>query len=221
MLFLISTPIGNLEDFSFRAVKAIESCDYLLCEDTRHSQKLLAHYELRKPLKSYHQFNEAARQNGILEDLKSGKTIGLLSDAGTPGIADPGMRLVKKCREEGLEISAIPGACAAIVALVASGFTTERFQFVGFLPFKKGKREKLLVETLSYPGTTIAYESPHRIVSTLEILAQIAPQVEVIVARELTKKFETYHRGTAPFLLEGWRKTPPKGEMVLLLPGSQ
>ncbi len=217
MLYLIATPIGTLADISFRALKTIEECDYLLCEDTRHTQKLLHHYELRKPLKSYHAFNEAAREKNILADLKEGKTIGLLSDAGTPGISDPGMRLVKRCHEEGLALSAIPGPCAAIMALICSGFTTERFQFLGFLPVKKGKRGLLLQEALEYPGTTIAYESPYRILSTLEILQELAPEHPIALARELTKKFEQIHRGTPLTLRAEWKEKAPKGEFVLLI----
>ncbi len=219
MLYLIATPIGNLQDISFRALKAIEACDYLLCEDTRQSLKLLSHYELRKPLKSYHHFNEASREKTIIEDLKRGLTIGLLSDAGTPGISDPGERLVRKCVEEMCEICPIPGACALITALVGSGLPTSRFQFIGFLPLKKGPRGRLLTEALSYPGTTVAYESPHRILSTLELLQAAAPEHHVVVARELTKKFEQFHRGTPQELLEGWKKSPPRGEFVLLIPG--
>lgn len=218
MLYLIATPIGNLSDFSFRAIQAIQSCDYLLCEDTRHSLKLLSHYELAKPLKSYHSFNEAGREKQILTDLKDGKTIGLLSDAGTPGIADPGMRLVKRCREEEIPITAIPGACAAIVALTLSGFPTHKFQFIGFLPVKKGQRQRVLSESLLYPGTTVAYESPHRILSTLEILQTIAPEHGIAIARELTKKFEEVIRGTPSILLERWENASPKGEFVLLIP---
>lgn len=217
MLYLVATPIGNLADISFRALKTIESCDYLLCEDTRHSQKLLAHYELRKPLKSYHHFNEASRESQVIADLKEGKTIGLLSDAGTPGISDPGMRLVKRCWQEQLPVSTIPGACALIAALTSSGLSTERFQFIGFLPVKKGPRQRLLQECFLYPGTTIAYESPHRILSTLEILKTIAPTQRIAIARELTKKFEEVQQGTCLELFEKLHLRKPKGEFVLLL----
>lgn len=221
MLYLIATPIGNLADISFRALKTIEECDYLLCEDTRHSLRLLQHYELHKPLKSYHAFNEAAREQSIIQDLKEGKKIGLLSDAGTPGIADPGMRLVRACHAQGIVVIAIPGACAAIVALVCSGFSSERFQFIGFLPVKKGQRARLLQEGLNYPGTTIAYETPHRLLSTLEILNEIAPQRLIGVARELTKKFEQVQQGVPSALLTYWKGRSFKGECVLLISSSE
>ncbi len=217
MLYLIATPIGNLADITVRALKTIEACDYLLCEDTRHSRRLLSHYDLRKPLKSYHKFSEAKREEEIIKDLKSGKTIGLLSDAGTPGIADPGVRLVKKCRELELEVYPIPGPCSPIVALVASGLDTTRFQFVGFLPRKKGKLTKILEEGLAYPGTTICFESPHRILKSLKLLAELDPEKQVVVARELTKKFEEYAKGTPAELLEKWKTSPPKGEIILML----
>ncbi|NGX54620.1 MAG: Ribosomal RNA small subunit methyltransferase I [Chlamydiae bacterium] len=217
MLYLIATPIGNLADITVRGLKTIEECDYLLCEDTRHSRRLLSHYDLRKPLKSYHKFNEAKREEEIIKDLKSGITIGLLSDAGTPGISDPGGRLVKKCRELALEVCAIPGPCSPIVALVASGLDTTRFQFVGFLPRKKGKLTKILEESLAYPGTTICFESPHRILKSLKVLGDLAPDRKVVVARELTKKFEEYAQGTATELLEKWKTSPPKGEIILMI----
>lgn len=217
MLYLIATPIGNLADFSFRALSTISACDYLLCEDTRHSGILLAHYKLKKPLKSYHMFNEEARSSQVIEDLKNGMTVGLLSDAGTPGISDPGFLLVKRCRDLGLPVTPIPGACAAIAALSVSGFDTMRFQFIGFLPKKKGKLHALLEETLAFPGTSICYESPYRMKATLKALVELAPERNLFIARELTKKFEQYYKGNAAELLPLWEQSPPKGEFVLLI----
>jgi len=219
MLYLIATPIGNLQDFTFRAIETIRNCDYLLCEDTRRSRILLDHYELKKPLKSFHRLNERSKATFVLSDLKEGKTIGLLSDAGTPGISDPGEKLVRKCREEDIPVVSIPGPCAAIVALSTSGFDSSRFQFFGFLPKKKGKLKKLLNETLLFPGTSLCYESPYRLVSTLKILVALDPERKCGVARELTKKFETFVQGTSLEVLSFFEKSPPKGEIVLLIGG--
>lgn len=219
MLYLIATPIGNLGDFSYRAVSIIETCDYLLCEDTRRSAILLNHYNLKKPLKSYHRFNEEKKKREIIEDLQNGKVIGLLSDAGTPCIADPGERLVAICKELNIPIVPIPGPNAAIVALIASGLITERFQFLGFLPKKKGELTKLFTDVLAYPGTTICYESPYRLKPTLAVLDTLDSQRKIVVARELTKKFEEFITGTASSLKEKWKDKPPKGEIVLLISG--
>ncbi len=217
MLFLISTPIGNLKDFSFRAIATIEQCDYLLCEDTRRSGILLKHYELKKPLKSFHAHNEKARIQRVIDDLQSGYKIGLLSDAGTPTISDPGGRLVEACCKEEIEVIAIPGACAAIVALAASGLDATRFQFCGFLARKKGKLTRQLKEILAYEGTSICYESPYRIAKVLAVVAELEPTRYCVVARELTKKFETFTRGSAADLCAHFsKKSPPKGEIVLL-----
>ncbi len=218
MLFLISTPIGNLADFSFRAISTIESCDYLLCEDTRRSHILLNHYNLKKPLKSFHLFNERNRTEEVIADLKGGMTIGLLSDAGTPCISDPGFQLVHLCRELDLDVVPIPGACALIAALAASGLDATCFQFIGFLPKKKGKRTAL-EEALAYPGTTVCYESPFRMKATLQQLAALDPERKIVIGREITKKFEQFYRGTPSSLLPLWEKEPPKGEFVLMISG--
>jgi 16S rRNA (cytidine1402-2'-O)-methyltransferase len=219
MLFLIATPIGNLKDFTLRAMETLHACDYVLCEDTRRTSLLLKHHSIRVPLKSFHLFNEASRENRVIDDLKSGKKIGLLSDAGTPGISDPGERLVRKCRSEGIEVTPIPGPCAAIAALSASGLPTSRFQFLGFLPKKKGKLKRILEDMLSYPGTSICYESPFRLVSTLKILADLDQARECTVAREITKKFESFLCGPPLHLLTHFTKHTPKGEIVLLIRG--
>jgi 16S rRNA (cytidine1402-2'-O)-methyltransferase len=221
MLFLVATPIGNLGDITFRAVEVLKSCDYILCEDTRHSLRLLQHYSIQKPLISYHMFNEASREQKIVDDIQAGKMVALISDAGTPGIADPGMRLVKRCRKEELKIEAIPGSCAAILAITCSGLSTERFQFVGFLPRTSGRLQRVLEEILTYPGTTICYETPHRLVKVLELLSRIAPEQTICVARELTKKFEEVRTGTPSELLMEWKNRSVKGEIVLLISGKE
>lgn len=219
MLYLIPTPIGNLSDFSLRAIEVLKECDYLLCEDTRRTRILLNHYEIKLPLRSFNAHSEGGKLPRVVEDLEAEMTIGLVSDAGTPGISDPGERLVAACREADLEVVAIPGACAVTVALSASGLDTKRFQFVGFLPRKKGKMRKAFEEMTTYPGTSICYESPFRIVTALKILVEVDPERRVVVARELTKKFEEYIDGTAAEALEHFSRKTPKGEFVLMVAG--
>ncbi len=211
MLYLVASPIGNLGDLSFRAVEILGSVDAILCEDTRHSLKLLNHYKIKKPLHSYHKFNEAKKEQIILDLLSEGKELALLSDAGTPGISDPGQRLVAACQKQGLPVTLIPGPCALIQALVLSGFSTEPFQFLGFLPRRSGRLQRTLEEMLAYQGTSIAYESPHRLHKTLALLDKINPNCQIAVARELTKKFEEIRWGTPKEIGE------VKGECVLLL----
>lgn len=217
MLYLIATPIGNLADITLRALDTLRSCDYILCEDTRHSHILLRHYNIQKPLKSYHKFNETFRAESILQDLESGKHICLISDAGTPGISDPGADLVKLCIERNIPMTAIPGPCAAIQALSCSGLPTDRFQFWGFLARKEGALKRELQSILTYPGTTICYESPHRLLNVLKLIQVLQPQRLLVAARELTKKFEEIVRGSATALIEHWQQTPLKGEIVLLI----
>lgn len=216
-LYLVATPIGNLADITLRATELLRSCAYILCEDTRHSKILLMHYSIQRPLKSYHRFNEAAREQELLEDLRMGKEIALISDAGTPGIADPGERLVHCCISEGLPVVSLPGPCALIAALTSSGLNTGRFQFIGFLPRKASERTGLLLDSLRYPGTTICYEAPHRLLELLQEIDLLAPDRRIVVARELTKKFEEIRRGTARELLADWEVKAPRGEFVVLL----
>lgn len=216
MLYLIATPIGNLSDMTFRAIETLKACHYILCEDTRHSLVLLNHYNIHKPLHSYHKFNEASKMESILADLRNGQQIALISDAGTPGISDPGADLVRQCIEHNLTVTAIPGPCAAIQALSCSGLPTERFQFWGFLPRKDSELRLALQEILSYPSTTICYESPKRLIEVLHLIQEIEPSRQLVVARELTKKFEEICRGTAHDLLLHWQSAPLKGEIVLL-----
>lgn len=217
MLYLVATPIGNLADMTFRAVEVLKNCDYILCEDTRHSAVLLNHYQIYKPLKSYHKFNEKAQAEHILNDLREGKQIALISDAGTPGISDPGADLVKLCVENRVAVTALPGPCAAIQAISCSGLPTDRFQFFGFLPKKETELKRELQQILAYGGTTICYESPNRLLSTLEMIHELDSQRSLVVARELTKKFEELRRGTASTLLTSWTNSQVKGEIVLLI----
>lgn len=211
MLFVISTPIGNLGDISKRALETLESCDAILCEDTRRSSILLERYGIKKKLISYHKFKEQSSLDRIIEELESGKKLGLVSDAGTPCINDPGQILVEACRKKGIAVNAIPGACSIIQALVLSAFDTSRFQFLGFLPRKP---EAVLRQALAYPGTTVAFESPERLVETLEL---IDGERVVAVAREMTKTYEECRTGKAKELLEHFKANPPRGEIVLMI----
>lgn len=220
MLYLVATPIGNLEDITLRALSILKSCDYILCEDTRHTRGLLTHYEIQKPLKSYHKFSEQNRETTILDDLKAGLSLALVSDAGTPGISDPGTHLVQRCIQEGIPICSIPGACAAIAAITCSGMDTTRFQFFGFLPSKHNEVTRALQEILQYPGTTICYETPHRLEEVLKQLQTIAPERPLAIARELTKKFEEIRRGLPVEMLSWLAEHPIRGEIVLMIAGS-
>lgn len=213
MLYLVATPIGNLGDVTFRAVEVLKRCDYILCEDTRHSGVLMKHYGIEKPLKSFHQFNEKKREDEVVADLKMDKVIGVVSDAGTPGICDPGERLVRRCRKEGIKVTAVPGPCAWAVALSLSGMDKEKVQFVGFLD------QRELGKWMSYEGTTICYETPHRIVETLKNIVKIDQERKVCVMRELTKTFEECLEGTAEEVLEHFKRVGAKGEMVILIEG--
>lgn len=214
MLYLIATPIGNLGDITFRAIEVLKSCDYVLCEDTRHSAVLLSHYNIDTPRRSFHKFNEKQKENEVIRDLQQGKNIALISDAGTPIISDPGMYLIQRCQEEDLEYTALPGPCAAIDALVLSALEFNKFQFIGFLPKKKTELQNTLRAAESYQGVTICYESPQRLVKTLALINEKAI---VTVARELTKKFEEIRKGTSKELIEHFTNKPPKGEIVLII----
>ncbi|MBS4169141.1 16S rRNA (cytidine(1402)-2'-O)-methyltransferase [Parachlamydia sp. AcF125] len=221
MLYLIATPIGNLEDITLRALRLLKECELILCEDTRQSAILLNHYEIVKPLKSFHKFNESAQEQEILAALHTGVKIALISDAGTPSISDPGYRLVEKCVAKGVKVVSIPGPCAAIAALACSGLPTDLFQFCGFLPRKSEELKKTLQKILPYEGTTICYESPHRLLDFLKTMHTLAPQRQLVVARELTKKFEEVCRGTAQALLAHWELHPLKGEVVVMIKGEE
>jgi 16S rRNA (cytidine1402-2'-O)-methyltransferase len=216
-LYLVATPIGNLEDITMRALRVLRECDVVAAEDTRHSGRLLQHFGISKPMLSYFQFNEARRSEQILERLRRGEKVALVTDAGSPGISDPGARVVAAALAAGLRVEAVPGPCALVAALTASGLPAEEFHFVGFLPHKSGQRQRVLEALRTVPGTLVFYESPYRIVKLLEELAALYPLRKLVLARELTKKFEEFQSGLPGPLLEEARRKPPKGEFVVLL----
>ena len=218
MLYVVATPIGNLEDITYRAVRVLKEVDLIACEDTRQTRKLLDHYGIDRPMVSYHEHNENERAQELLEKLKRGATIAQVSDAGMPGVSDPGYRVVKVAIEQGIQVVPIPGASAVIAALAASGLATDVFEFRGFLPAKAGQRRTALEQISSHQQTVIFYEAPHRIVEALEDLVRIlGPQRRVVIARELTKVHEEFIRGTAQEVLETARRRELKGEITLLV----
>lgn len=218
---LVPTPIGNLGDITRRAIEVLREADQIACEDTRHSRPLLSHLEITgKPLIAMHEHNEAKRAGEIVEWVRQGQTIAVITDAGMPGVSDPGYRLVQACLEQDVPFEVLPGASAVITALIGSGFPCHAFRFGGFLSVKSGKRRTALQQVLDSGETGMFFESPHRIASTLAILAELKPDARTCVARELTKKFETYHRGTAAELHAEFEGCKAKGEIVLLVDGS-
>lgn len=217
--YLIPTPIGNRDDITLRALEILKSVDAICCEDTRHSSPLLQHHGIQKPLIALHEHNEIRRIPELLERIRSGESIAVITDAGMPGISDPGYRLIQACIQENLDYDVLPGPSAILNALIGSGFPCHAFSFGGFLPVKKGRRGNVLQAALDADRTHIFFESPHRLISTLEILQTLQPHARVCVARELTKKFETYHRDTAVALFAYFQQHPPKGEIVLLVHG--
>jgi len=219
-LSLVATPIGNLEDITLRALRTLKDADVIFAEDTRHTAHLLARHQLRKPLQSYHEHNEARQDRKITAHVIRGERVALVSDAGTPGISDPGFRVVRACLKEGLTVEVVPGPCALIAALTASGLPTHEFHFAGFPPSKPGACEHRLRELNGVPGTLVFYESPHRVVRTLGMIASIFPRREVVVAREITKKFEEFRKGFAAELAAHFQKNRPRGEFVLLVAGA-
>lgn len=216
-LYLVATPIGNLEDITLRALRVLRECDVIAAEDTRHTGQLLRHFEISKTLISYFKFNETKRSEEILDRLAQGQKIALVTDAGTPGISDPGQRVVKAALAAGHKVEAVPGACAAIVGLAASGLPTDEFHFAGFLPHKSGQRQKEIQRLIALPGTIILYESPYRIEKLLEELNAQIPERQIVVARELTKKFEESWRGTAAEVFQSSKQKTIKGEFVVLI----
>ncbi|MPQ47592.1 16S rRNA (cytidine(1402)-2'-O)-methyltransferase [Marinifilum sp. N1E240] len=218
-LYLVPTPIGNLEDITLRAINVLKSVDLILAEDTRTSGFLLKHYEISKPLMSHHKFNEHKTSENIVKRILAGETIALISDAGTPGISDPGFFLVKHCAEQGIEVECLPGATAFVPALVNSGLPCDRFCFEGFLPQKKGRQTKLN-ELAEETRTMIFYESPHRLVKTLQQLAEVMGENrKASVSRELTKLHEENARGTLNELANHFNSKTVKGEIVLIVEG--
>ncbi|PYI75472.1 MAG: 16S rRNA (cytidine(1402)-2'-O)-methyltransferase [Verrucomicrobia bacterium] len=219
MLYVVATPIGNLGDITLRAVEALKSADVIAAEDTRRSGMLLKHFEIKKPFISYHQHNEATRTLQLVERLARGENIALITDAGTPGLSDPGLRLIRECIKRELPFTIIPGASSILTALVGSGFSTEKFFFGGFLPVKPGQRERELQAAAEREETAIFFESPYRLTKTLAACIGVMPDRQLCVARELTKKFEEFRRGSASELLAHYQAHPPKGEIVLLISG--
>lgn len=219
-LIIVPTPIGNLADISFRAVAALGSCDLIAAEDTRHTGILLKHYSIETPQLSLHEHNEASRSEELIARLRSGASIALVSDAGTPLISDPGSRLVRRCIEAGISVEVLPGPCAAICALVGSGFDLATFRFGGFLPHTSGRREKILRQAAASNETVVFYESPYRLLKSLQVLEEIDPGQTICVARELTKKFEEIRRGTPGELLAHFGLKSVKGEICLVVGGS-
>jgi 16S rRNA (cytidine1402-2'-O)-methyltransferase len=216
-LYLVATPIGNLEDITLRALRTLRECDLVAAEDTRRTGQLLAHFGISKPLVSYFQFNEARRSEQILERLSRGEKIALVTDAGTPGISDPGERVVRACIQAGLRVESVPGPCALVAALTSSGLPTEEFHFLGFLPHKSGQRRRRLEASGQFYGTLVLYESPYRISKLLEELKDIFPDRPVVLGREITKKFEEFLRGTAAELSAVLSQRSIKGEFVVLI----
>ena len=219
MLYIVGTPIGNLNDITKRALEVLKSADVIAAEDTRHSGNLLTHFGIRKPLLSYHEHNEAMRTAQLIERLAAGENIALITDAGMPGLSDPGARLLRACIERKLSYTIVPGPSSILTALVGSGLSLERFCFRGFLPVKSGQRERELRAAAEREETSVYFESPYRLTKTLAVCAKIMPERLLCVARELTKKFEEFRRGTAAQLLTHYESKAPKGEITLVIAG--
>jgi len=220
-LVLVPTPVGNLNDITLRAIEVLREADLILAEDTRHASKLLKHYGIHTPVKSHHKFNEHRKVEEICEEIHAGRKIALISDAGTPGISDPGFLLVRKCIEEGIIVETLPGPVAFVPALVCSGLPCDRFCFEGFLPQKKGRQKKLQA-LKDEERTMIFYESPFRLVRALEEMSGVfGPDRRACVSREISKIYEEHRRGTLAELLEHYRSHPPKGEIVITVAGKK
>lgn len=219
-LYLVATPVGNLSDMTFRAVETLKRVDAVLAEDTRNSKVLFNHFDIQTPLESLHQHNEHQRLAGIIDRLQKGAVLAQISDAGTPGISDPGFLLARACVENGIPVEVIPGATAFIPALLKSGFALHRFVFEGFLPQKKGRQTKMQ-QMLAQPCTVVFYESPHKMLKTLQALKELgAGERKISVSRELTKKFEETVNGTVEELIRHFTVHSPKGEFVVVLQGT-
>ncbi len=218
-LVIAPTPIGNLKDITLRTLEVLKECDLVLAEDTRNTKFLLEHYKIDKQFSSYHKFNEHSITKKVVEKIKEGKTICLVSDAGTPGISDPGYLLIKKCIEEDIDVETLPGATAFVPALVNSGFSMDSFVFEGFLPHKKGKQSKIKA-ICDEERTTVLYESPHRLLKTLVTFAEFASEKRrVSVSREITKVYEETVRGELNEVVKHFEKNKPKGEIVVVVEG--
>jgi 16S rRNA (cytidine1402-2'-O)-methyltransferase len=219
MLYVVGTPIGNLDDITLRALDILKRVDLIAAEDTRHSGNLLRHFKIRKPLISCHEHNEAMRTAELIERLAAGETVALITDAGMPGLSDPGARLIRQCLERELPFTIVPGVSAITTALVGSGFGLEQFCYRGFLPVKSGQRERELAAAAARAETIVFFESPYRLTKTLAACAALLPERQLCVARELTKKFEEFRRGTGAELLSHYQAHTPKGEITLLIAG--
>ncbi len=217
ILYVVATPIGNLEDITYRAINILKSVDIIAAEDTRHTLKLLNHYEISKHLISYHRHNEEIKSGELIKELKEGKDIALVSDAGTPGICDPGEVVIRKCIEEEIKVVPVPGACAFVNALISSGLSTDTFLFLGFLPLNKKNRKQKLEQIKESTQTTIIYEAPHKLQSTLKDLEEFVSDRNVVLARELTKIHEEFIRGNIKEIIE--KSKDVKGEMIILIEG--
>lgn len=218
-LYIVATPIGNLEDITLRALKVLKDVDLIAAEDTRHTLKLLNHFEISKPLISYHRHNEKNKKSILIEKLKAGENIAVVSDAGTPGICDPGEEIIKEAIEENIEVIPIPGACAMINALIGSGLSTKEFTFLGFLSLNKKLRREQIEEIKNETKTIIIYEAPHKIMATLEDLNEILEDRKIVLARELTKIHEEFIRGSVRDILKNQDNI--KGEMIIVIEGAQ
>jgi 16S rRNA (cytidine1402-2'-O)-methyltransferase len=216
-LYIVATPIGNLEDITYRAVRILGEVDLIAAEDTRHSLKLLNHFGISKPLTSYFDHNQQIKGERILNVLRQGKSVALISDAGTPCVSDPGYQLVRDAVAEKIPVVAIPGACAAVTALSASGMPSDTFTFAGFPPSRQGKRRTFLAAMAALPGTLLLYEAPHRLLDTIGDIREVMGERQVIVARELTKMFEEFIRGTASEVIAVVEQNAVRGEVVVLI----
>ena len=218
-LYLCATPIGNLEDMTFRVIRTLKEVDLIAAEDTRNSIKLLNHFEIQTPMTSYHEYNKYEKGRKLVEKLLEGQNIALITDAGTPGISDPGEELVKMCYESGIPVTSLPGAAACITALTISGLSTRRFAFEAFLPSDKKEREQILKEMETETRTMIVYEAPHRLVKTLKLFLERLGNRKITVCRELTKRNETALAVTLEEAVAHYEANPPKGECVLVIEG--
>ena len=218
-LYLCATPIGNLEDITFRVVRILKEVDLIAAEDTRHSTKLLNHFNITTPMTSYHEFNKYDKAKYLVEQMKTGRSVACITDAGTPGISDPGEELVRQCMEEGIEVTSLPGPVACITALTMSGLPTRRFCFEAFLPSDKKERQLILDELKTETRTTILYEAPHRLLKTLKELNEVLGNRKITVCRELTKKHETVLASTLEDAILFYESEPPKGECVIVMEG--
>lgn len=219
ILYLCATPIGNLEDITFRVIRILKEVDLIAAEDTRHSIKLLNHFEIKTPMTSYHEFNKVEKAKYLVELLLTGQNIALVTDAGTPGISDPGEELVRQAYAAGIEVTSLPGACAAVTALTLSGMSTRRFCFEAFLPSDKKERQRILEELKAETRTIIIYEAPHRLLKTLKELIDTFENRNVTIIKELTKKHETVWQTTLSEAVDTFNMQEPKGEYVLVIEG--